>query len=206
MAAVEITAPVLCSAAAAGGDGAVGGVEGTPHLQGPFAFLTTLRSAQGAPSAVMIPRPLHEEAGVPLPPPVPPDEPPGDRGPGNSPPEPFGGDAEGALVEAGAGEMLERRGALATLAAEGAGGGGASEGRSSGSKEAGEEGEVLVRRFGRRRAALHVCMLCMQTVTQQHGSATPCPRPPGGARLCLPRGERRPSPAGARRRHRPGGT
>ena len=84
-------------------------------------------------------------AGAPPPPPPVPDEPPAD--PGTNPPEPFGGDAEGALVEAGAGEMLERRGALATLAAEGAGGG-ASEARSGGASEAwsggsAEAGEVV---------------------------------------------------------------
>lgn len=78
----------------------------------------------------MIGRPLREEAGLaaPLPPP--------ERGeagrPEPSPPELFGSDAEGALVEAGAGEMLEHRGPLASFAAEGMGGGAPSEARGGG--------------------------------------------------------------------------
>lgn len=64
----------------------------------------------------MIGRPLREEAGLvaPVPPP--------DRdsaAPEPTPPELFGADAEGALDEAGAGEVLEQRGALACFAAEG---------------------------------------------------------------------------------------
>ncbi|KAI7835386.1 hypothetical protein COHA_010708 [Chlorella ohadii] len=65
----------------------------------------------------MIGRPLHEERGLEAPVPLP--EPSGTQRPEPTPPELFGADAEGVLEEAGAGELLEQRGALASFAAEG---------------------------------------------------------------------------------------
>ncbi len=65
----------------------------------------------------MICRPLHEERGLEAPVPLP--EPGGTQRPEPTPPGLFGADAEGALEEAGAGELLEQRGALASFAAEG---------------------------------------------------------------------------------------
>lgn len=64
----------------------------------------------------MIGRPLREEAGLAAPV-SPPDR--DGAAPEPTPPELFGADAEGALDEVGAGEVLEQRGALACFAAEG---------------------------------------------------------------------------------------